>query len=149
MQWNMHNSKQTSNILGFVYYRWYELIIKLHWTLWCRSFCETLIVTQLAKKFQLLLDPDSSLVCSQEQSHWVSWIQSRSSHVSQRSTLILLSHLCLDLQTVLFPLCFLMIQLCICHFCCTYYMSYPSHPLWFNHPHIVKWRVHIMKLLIM
>jgi len=54
--------------------------------------------------------------------------------------LILSSHLCLGLLSVLFRLGFPTKILYICHLCHVCYMSRPSHPPWFDHPNNKEWR---------
>jgi hypothetical protein len=85
--------------------------------------------------------------------HWsLSWakrIQSTSPHpISQRSILILSSHMLLVLLIFLYPLGF---QTKTCQFLISYacYMSHPSYPSWFHNPNNILWSLQVIKFLIM
>jgi hypothetical protein len=106
---------------------------------------EKLIVTQLVKKFTAFYVIWRFITVFTGSRHlslsWARCIQSTPSlPISLRCILILSSHLLPGLPTKVLYV-FFSSRPC--------YMPHPSHPSWFDHPNNIRWRIQVMKLLIM
>jgi hypothetical protein len=110
----------------------------------CTVLLDTLLVTQLIKKFPAFYVTWGFITVITRGHHlslsWATWIQSTlPKPISLRSILISSSHLYLGFLTKMLY-AFLISQ--------QFYTLHPPHPPWFDHPNNIWWRVQIMKLLI-
>jgi hypothetical protein len=103
---NLAGNRTTAKIITLYYHLTTQLIS------WSKALLEKIIVTQLVKKFTSFYGTGKFITVFIGTCHWslssATCIQSTASHpITQRSLLILCSHLCLGLPSCLFPSGFL------------------------------------------